>query len=123
MVKINKHNLSNMFTENKATQNQQDVSVETNGTGSAPVNSFETNVNQFAEELIGTNEESKNGIKIASKMQIIQVDIDSMKDSIDQLTSAFSTEISDLKEKIGKLSLIDYVNESNIWFIKLSYGK
>ena len=108
-----------MFTENKATQNQQDVTVETNGTGSATVNSFETNVNEFAGELIGTNEESKNGIEIASKMQIIQVDIDSMKDSIDQLKSAFLTEISNLNEKIGKLSLIDHVKESNIWFIKL----
>ena len=50
-------------------------------------------------------------------MKLIQVDINSIKDSIDQLSTAFATEISDLKEKIGKLSLIDHVKESNIWFI------
>ena len=72
------------------------------------INGFEGNQSQqlSSDTLDGT--EANIGVD-ASDMKLIQVDINSIKDSVDQLFSAISTEISSLKEKIGKFSLIDHV--------------
>ena len=72
------------------------------------INGFEGNQSQLltTDTLDAT---ADIGGEIASEMKLIQVDINSIKNYVDQLFSAFSTEISGLKEKIGKLSLTDHV--------------
>ena len=73
------------------------------------INGFESNQSQLLNSDTLDATEANIGVEIASEMKFNQVDINSIKDSVDQLFSAFSTEISGLKEKIGKLSLIDHV--------------
>ena len=73
------------------------------------INGFEGNQSQQLSNDTLDGTEANIGIEIATEMKLIQVDINSIKDSVVQLFSAISTEISSLKEKIGKLSLIDHV--------------
>ena len=73
------------------------------------INGFEGNQSQQLSNDTLDGTEAKIGVEIASEMKLIQVDINSIKNYVDQLFSAFSTEISGLKEKVGKLSLTDHV--------------
>ena len=73
------------------------------------INGFEGNQSQLLTTDTLDATEADIGGEIASEMKLIQVDINSIKNYVDQLFSAFSTEISGLKEKIGKLSLTDHV--------------
>ena len=73
------------------------------------INGFEGNQSQQLSNDTLDGTEAKIGVEIASEMKLIQADINSIKDSVDQLISAILTEISSVKEKIGKFSLIDLV--------------